>query len=264
MTEQELILTSVLKCRRVDLYAQTLPFSDAQCDVVTRIGSRRAAHEPLQYILQAAEFMGLDLFVDRRVLIPRPETELLVEAAEKIIAQQKKKTLRILDIGTGSGNIIISLAKRVPGHLFYAVDCSADALEVAKSNAARHGVLNDIHFLKADVLSGYNFFPNFEKFDMIISNPPYIKTGDIASLQAEVQHEPRIALDGGVDGLLFYRKIAFYAKDLLQSQGVVCMEIGQGQADDIKDIFGERGLFSFCECIRDYSDIQRVMIVKRT
>lgn len=264
MTEQELILTSVLKCRRVDLYAKTQPFSDAQRDAVARIESRRAAREPLQYILQTTEFMGLDLFVDKRVLIPRPETELLVETAEKMIAQQNKKILRILDIGTGSGNIIISLAKRNPGHLFYAIDCSADALKVAAINAAKNNVLDAIQFLQADILSDHISFPKLEKFDMIISNPPYIKTEDMASLQDEVQKEPRIALDGGADGLLFYRKIASYAKELLLAQGVICLEMGQGQANDIRDIFGDRESFSSCECINDYSDIQRIIIVKRT
>jgi len=264
MTEQELILTSVLKCRRVDLYTTPRTLSGLQREAIAEIESRREVHEPLQYILQTSEFMGLDFFVDERVLIPRPETELLVEQVEKVMGQQTKKNLRILDIGTGSGNIIVSLAKRNPGHAFYALDRSSDALKVATTNAAKHDVLGAIQFLQADISFDHNFCPYDEKFDIIISNPPYIKTDDIDSLSSEVQQEPRMALDGGVDGLFFYRQIARRAKDLLSSDGVLCLEIGQGQAEDVKNILGNVGQMIVCECISDYLNIQRIMIAKRT
>jgi len=264
MTERELILTSVLKCRRVDLYANPQELSGLQREAIAEIESRREVHEPLQYILQTSEFMGLDFFVDERVLIPRPETELLVEAVEKIMGKSSKKKLRILDIGTGSGNIIVSLAKRNLGHQFFAVDCCANALKVATTNAAKHDVLGVIQFSQVDIFLDHNFYHSDEKFDIIISNPPYIKTGDIASLPSEVQQEPLMALDGGVDGLFFYRAIARRVKDLLSPNGVLCLEIGQGQAAAVKDILLDVGQFIVCECICDYLNIQRIMIVKRT
>jgi len=262
MTEKELILTSVLKCRRVDLYAEHKEFSGLQSEMILDIESRRKEHEPLQYILQTTEFMGLDFFVDERVLIPRPETELLVEAVEKVLAQNSGKVFRILDIGTGSGNIAVSLAKRNPGHEFFAIDCSPNALAVAAINAAKHDVLRQIRFLHADIFSHQDFCET-KKFDIIISNPPYIKTHDIDSLSLEVQKEPRIALDGGADGLCFYRQIAKTSLELLSDDGILCLEIGQGQELQVQDILLKCGQLAAQECLKDYLNIQRIMIAKR-
>jgi len=187
----------------------------------------------------------------------------LVEAAEKMIAKKPGQRLRILDIGTGSGNIIVSLAKRNPGHIFYAIDVSSNALKVATTNAATHNVLNHITFLHGDILRGLDFLAKEKEFDIIISNPPYIKTNDIETLSCEVQQEPRIALDGGADGLCFYREIARVCAYLLSADGVLCLEIGQGQEAQITEILLKVGSLRVQECFKDYLDIQGIIIVKR-
>ena len=263
MTEQELILTSVLKCRRVDLYAKSQQLSKDERNRLLVIDRRRQAKEPLQYILNSCEFMGLDLFVDHRVLIPRPETELLVQVAGDSIVKNPRKNLRILDIGTGSGNIVISLAKKFPKNKFYAVDVSPDALEVAQANARTHNVSNQIRFIEADVTYDADFLKREEKFDIIISNPPYVKTGDLAALQEEVLQEPRFALDGGEDGLYFYRLIARASSRLLVSNGVLLLEIGQGQENQIEEILLTLGGFKSVECLSDYSQIKRIIIARK-
>lgn len=263
MTEQEIILTSILKCRRVDLYTKGQRLSKDERNRLSAIDRLRRAKEPLQYILNCCEFMGLEFFVDRRVLIPRPETELLVQAAGEAVAKNSKKSLRILDIGTGSGNIIISLAKKFPKNKFYAVDISPDALEVAQKNAQAHNVAKQIRFIEADVTYESDFLKREEKFDIIISNPPYIKTGDLATLQEEVRREPRFALDGGDDGLYFYRLIAKVSKRLLASDGILLLEIGFGQEEDIKEILMRLGCLKNVEILKDYSEIKRIIIAKR-
>lgn len=263
MNEKELILTSVLKCRRVDLYTDRAKLSSAQQSRVRAIASRRRAKEPLQYILNISEFMGFEFFVDRRVLIPRPETELLAEAASCYIAKHRKKNLRILDIGTGSGNISVSLAKKFPQSKVCALDVSSDALTVAKMNAHKHKVAERIDFLHVDILRERDFLSDDTKFDIIISNPPYIKTDDIKKLQAEVQQEPTLALDGGEDGLRFYRRIADCLPSWLDKKGVVFFEVGQGQADEVKKLLSEVGEFVNIDCLKDYSKIDRVVIAQR-
>ena len=263
MTEEELILTSVLKCRRIDLYAQELALSENERNMISAIETRRQAKEPLQYILNTCEFMGLDFFVDHRVLIPRPETELLAQAVCDHMIGNPKKNLRVLDIGTGSGNIIISLAKRFPQNEFYAIDASSDALAVAKMNAQKHHVAGRIDFLKVDFLFDGDFFSREEKFDIIISNPPYIRTGELSVLQQEVQQEPRIALDGGGDGLCFYRRIALASPQLLTPDGILFLEIGQGQDEEVGGILSTLGGLRVEECIKDYSQIKRIMIAQR-
>src|SRR5262245_346162 len=205
MSEEEQMLMEVLQCRRVDLYLERKGLNAKQKNEYEQMQRRRVAGEPLQYILGHVDFMGFKLFIDKRVLIPRPETEIMVNTAVDLLHQMYSgQTLRVLDLGTGSGNIAIALAKNFPDCEITALDISLEALDVARRNAHFQGVFNHIRFVQdsmGEFLSRQLNVP--EKFDLIISNPPYIPTENLASLPKDVRHEPRIALDGGRDGLEF-------------------------------------------------------------
>ena len=208
---------------------------------------------PLQYITNNQEFMSLEFEVNENVLIPQPDTEVLVEKAiYEITANSNKKNLqdvKVLDLCTGSGAIAISLKHFIPEIKVYASDISEKALDIAKKNAFTNKV--DITFIKS------NMFENIiEKFDFIVSNPPYIKSDDIIQLPKDVQQEPHIALDGGEDGLEFYRIISQEAKKCLNNKGLILMEIGYNQAEDIKKIFDKVKIY------KDYANNNRVAIWK--
>lgn len=208
--------------------------------------SQRLLGKPIAYITGHKEFMGLDFLVNEDVLIPRPDTEALVEFA---IKTDKK---RILDIGTGSGAIAVSLAKYIPDASVYAIDISENALKTAAENAARNSV--SIRFLKTDVLS--ESLPC--GFDLIVSNPPYIKSSVIPTLAASVKNfEPITALSGGEDGLLFYREITKKAAVALESKGILAYEIGYDQAYDVTEIMREH--FEDITVIKDLSGCDRVV-----
>ncbi|MDP8264497.1 MAG: peptide chain release factor N(5)-glutamine methyltransferase [Candidatus Aceula lacicola] len=263
MTEQELILTSVLDCRRVDLYAKKICLLENQKKKLGMIKERRLCGEPVQYILGFCDFMGLDFLVNLDVLIPRPETEILVENVLKSADLLSERNLRVLDIGTGSGNIVISLAKARERLEFVAIDISQDALNIAKQNVQRHGVGDKIKFICSDVLENQEFLRNEEKFDIIISNPPYIKSEDISGLPKEVQKEPKLALDGGADGLDFYRAIAKKGSKLLKGKGLVFLEIGDGQEKEVESIFNATAHFDLKDCLCDYSNTKRIIILEK-
>lgn len=187
---------------------------------------------PLQYITKSQEFMGMKFFVDENVLIPQPDTEILIEEILNII--DKKEDLEVLDMCTGSGAIAVSIAKYTNNCKVYAVDISSGALEVAKKNAIKNGVNEKIVFINS------NMFENIDcnkKFDIIVSNPPYIETDTIKQLSIQVQKEPKIALDGGVDGLDFYRNLALNSKKYLKKMGVIAMEIGYNQRKAVTNLF---------------------------
>lgn len=261
MTEHELILTSVLNCRRVDLYVDSRPLTEKDEKKILTISRRRKNGEPLQYILGSCEFMGLKFLVNEKVLIPRPETELLVEAA---IEENKNAgyALQVLDLGTGSGNIAVSLAKFLDCHVT-TVDCSEEALAVAVKNATLNGVLDKMKFIHSDLFSLIREeSPKPPLFDIIISNPPYIRTEDIQGLAREVRSEPRMALDGGADGLDFYRRIANEAGFFLKPKGHIFLEIGDGQKDQVVEIFKRTKQFTLKETIRDYRQTERVLIME--
>lgn len=212
---------------------------------------RRLQGEPVQYIMKKSDFMGMRFYVDNRVLIPRQDTETLVESV--IIALQGKKEPQVLDMCTGSGCIGLSIATLVPGAQVTLSDISSGALEVAKKNA---------HELGAEVIlrSGDLFKAvGRDKFDMIVSNPPYIRSSDMPELQAEVKFEPALALDGGLDGLDFYRRIAEDAPDHLNKGGSIYLEVGEGEAQDVLEML-QRTMD--CECsgiIRDLCGIERIV-----
>ncbi len=209
---------------------------------------------PLQHITHSQEFMKMDFYVDENVLIPRPDTEILVEEVIKIAKKMDKP--KILDLCTGSGAIAISIAKNVPDAEVHAIDISSKALEIAKKNAKNLGV--KVKFTKSNLFEKLNK----TKFDIIVSNPPYIKRDDINYLSQEVKKEPELALDGGIDGLDFYRKIAKQAIDYLKFESYLCLEIGYDQKDDVIEIINQQENYSRTYSKKDLGGNDRVIVTQ--
>ena len=218
---------------------------------------RRLANEPIQYITGEQEFYGLTLGVTPAVLIPRPETEQLVEA---VLAElDPTQPLRILDVGTGSGAIAIALAHHLPRAHVTAVDLSAAALEVAASNAARHGLADRIRFVASDLLDALP--PDELPFDFIVSNPPYVPTADRGSLHPQVRdHEPAAALFAGPDGLNVYRRLIPQARTALRPNGILALEIGQGQREAVAALLAGWNELRFLD---DLQQIPRIVLARR-
>lgn len=209
---------------------------------------------PLQHITHHQEFMKMDFYVDENVLIPRPDTEILVEEVIKIASKINEP--KILDLCTGSGAIAISIAKNIPNAEIYAIDISSKAIEVAKKNAKELGA--NVKFIKS------NLFDKLDKikFDIIVSNPPYIKKDVISYLSKEVQKEPELALDGGIDGLDFYRKITQQAIDYLKLGSFLCFEIGYDQKDEVVDIINKQEQYIGTYCKKDLGGNDRVVVTQ--
>ena len=217
---------------------------------------RLISGEPLQYITGVQEFMKLNFIVNKDVLIPQPDTEILVEEVIKIA--NKMENPIILDLCTGSGAIAVSLAKNVPNAKIIATDISKKALEIAKYNAKLNGVLNSIDFIESNL---FNKIKNI-KFDVIVSNPPYIATNEIQKLPKDVRQEPVIALDGGKDGLDFYRKIYDKGNEFLNRQGYICVEIGYNQRESVKRIIEKKQRYVETYCIKDLCENDRVIVTQ--
>ena len=209
---------------------------------------------PLQHITHSQEFMKMDFYVDENVLIPRPDTEILVEEVIKIASKMNKP--KILDLCTGSGAIAISIAKNVPEAEVHAIDISSKALEIAKKNAKNLGA--KVKFTKSNLFEKLNK----TKFDIIVSNPPYIKRDDINYLSQEVKNEPELALDGGIDGLDFYRKIAKQAIDYLKFESYLCLEIGYDQKDDVIEIIKQQENYSRTYSKKDLGGNDRIIVTQ--
>lgn len=217
---------------------------------------RLISGEPLQYITGVQEFMKLNFIVNKDVLIPQPDTEILVEEVIKIA--NKMENPIILDLCTGSGAIAVSLAKNIPNVKIIATDISKKALEIAKYNAKLNGVLNSIDFIESNL---YNKIKNI-KFDVIVSNPPYIATNEIQKLPKDVRQEPVIALDGGKDGLDFYRKIYDKGNEFLNRQGYICVEIGYNQREAVKKIIEKKQRYVQTYFIKDLCENDRVIVTR--
>ena len=251
----ELLLSEILKCKRLDLYLKfDQLLKENEVDIYREWIARRGKFEPLQYIIGNVEFYGLPFKVTPDVLIPRPETEILVE---EVIKFCKDKTgLKILDIGTGSGNIPIALAKNLSDAVVTAIDISENALSIARENAVANGVEEKIHFITADVknyMSGY-------QFDILVSNPPYVSKEEYPILQNEIRnYEPMAAVTDSNDGLVFYRTIAERAKILLKSNGKIFLEVGKDQSKYVADIL-EKNDFINIYFVKDYQQIDRVVV----
>ena len=255
--DAEVLLCAVLKCQRITLYVDfERPLSEEELATYREYVRRRGNFEPLAYILGERAFMRNTFKVNKATLVPRPETELLVESLVRIAPLLKREgDVKILDIGTGSGAIIVSLLDYLPNAKGVGVDISVDALIVAKENSEKIGVTGRIGFMRSDVFSK---LPLEKKFDIIVSNPPYIPAGDIAGLDKDVQQEPRGALDGGADGLDFYRRITAEAMDHMAEEGVLAFEIGIGQAAAVQQLCLDAG-FVKTAVRKDYAGIERMV-----
>jgi release factor glutamine methyltransferase len=236
--------------------------SPAQAAEAWSFIERRAAREPLQYILGSQDFKGWDIEVTPDVLIPRPETELLVDETLRLLAGQWCPA--VADVGTGSGCIAVAIGRARADARIYAVDISKSALAVAKANAERHDLLARVHFIQGSLLDGFARRPG-GSFDAIVSNPPYIPEAEFHLLQPEVaRYEPRMALAAGPDGLRFYRDILVNAPSLLKSGGHVILELGFGQADKVRGLVEKRTELAVAHCRRDDAGIERLLVLKKS
>jgi release factor glutamine methyltransferase len=256
--DAELLATKAFSRTRVELYTHfDQPLDEAELVSYRQLVQRRLSGEPVAYILGRKEFWSIDLQVDAHVLIPRPDTETLVEQGLALLATlgAEKSAVRVADIGTGSGAVAIALKKERPADEVTAVDVSPEALAVARENATRLGLA--ITFVQGDLVA-----PLTGELDLIVSNPPYIPTRQIDTLAIEVRSEPRLALDGGADGLTLVRRLVDEAPAVLAPDGWLAMEIGAGQAEAAMTILtntGYRGVGSR----RDLAGIERVVFGQR-
>ena len=224
--------------------------------------ARRVAHEPLQYILGSQEFCGLDFVVTPAVLIPRPETELLVQETVKEGGFAAGAVL--VDVGTGSGCVAVTLASIVPGMQIFALDCSEEAVAVAKANAERHGVSDTITWMVGDLLCPLREANVGGRVDAILSNPPYIAEAVWAGLQPEVRDfEPRHALVAGPKGTEFHERLLHDAKEFLVPGGLLVMELGQGQDAQVRQVANQIGGYNGLQTVKDEAGIERVLIARR-
>ena len=261
----ELLTSHVLNMNRVQLYLNfEKPLRTSEIDQLRALLKRRAEHEPLQYLLGEVEFYSLKFKVTPQTLIPRPETEILVEKVIEFCQScfSEKENIDILDVGTGSGNIAVALAKNLRNCTVTGIDVSAEALKVAEKNAEINDVAEKIHFLQCDFLKN---IPNtFPQFDVVVSNPPYISELEFELLSEEVlRFEPKIALSGGNDGLKFYRRISEVVDTLLKKEGLIALEIGANQAESVKEILSATGFLHQLEVMPDLNKLPRVIIGKR-
>ena len=222
---------------------------------------RRAGREPLQYILGTQEFCGFDFEVGPQVLIPRPETELLVQ--EILEHDQLGESPRLADVGTGSGCIAIALAKRILNATVYAVDLSRSALQIARRNAIRHRVDDRISWLEGHLVQPLRQRGLAEKLSVIVSNPPYVSDADMAALPPEVRdHEPALALRGGEDGMTLHRSLLREAAGLLAEGGRLILEVGHEQAQEVCRIAREQDTYRAVHAVRDHAGIERVVCAR--
>jgi len=251
----ELIIAEVLGLKRLDIYLQfDRPITDAERERLRPLVRRRAQKEPLQHVMGWTEFFGLRLQCDKRALVPRPETERLVEEA---LALCPSETGTLLDIGTGTGAVVLAFLSRRPGWGAVATDISPDALELARANAAALGISDRVQFENTDI------WPQQAErhFDLLLSNPPYIAEGLLPSMSPEVQADPRAALDGGLDGLDVIRRIIKDAPERLAPGAPILMEIGDDQGPAVKDLLAGSG-FKDIAILPDLNGRDRVAVAR--
>jgi release factor glutamine methyltransferase len=261
--QAELLLAHLLKLPRMQLYLNfERALSAAEVDIFRELIRRRSQREPLQYVIGSTSFCGLEIAVNRHVLIPRSETELLAERGWQFLTQLPASNHQpsiALDFGTGSGCVAIALAVRSPRAQISALEISAEALELSRQNVERHAMAERIHLICGD---GLAVLPARSVFDLIISNPPYVPTAEIETLQPEVrEYEPRGGLDGGTDGMDFFRRMAREAGPFLKPGGRLMLEFGDGQADAIRQIV-ERENWIVEAVQEDYTHRPRIIILK--
>jgi len=270
----ELLLAHVLQMPRMRLYLSfDRPLADRELETLRALVKRRAGREPLQHLVGSTNFCGFEITVTRDVLIPRPETELLAERAVEFLSGAESGSgaeggaagavgRRVLDFGTGSGCLALVIAARCPAVSVCAFDRSAEALAVARQNAIRCAVEDRIQFQRGDHLKSL-LAAGESRFDLIVSNPPYIPSGEIGALQPEVRDfDPREALDGGADGLDFYRMLAEGAGAWLRPLAPLMVELGAGQAGRVTELFQQSG-WRIDRVEKDYGGHERILIARR-
>lgn len=246
-----MLLADVLECHKEYLITHNDDKVDGRSKRKFLKGIERLKQgEPIQYVLEKTEFYGLEFFVNKNVLIPQPDTEILVGEVLENFSKKKE----VLDLCTGSGAIAVSLKKNMKGSKVFASDISLKALNVAKKNAEKNRT--EITFIKSDLFENI-----YKKFDIIVSNPPYIETSFLKKLPSEVKYEPVLALDGGKDGLDFYRKIITESKDHLKRNGILALEIGFDQREQVVKLM-ERANFKDVYCKKDYGGNDRIVVGK--
>ncbi len=252
----EILLAEILKCKRLELYlAFDKPLAENEVQIYREAIRKRGLRVPLQYIIGNVEFYGLKLIVNENVLIPRPETELLVE---KIINESDKSAkLKILDVGVGSGNISLSILKNMPNAKVVAIDISEGALDVANQNAKLNSLQDRVVFRLFNIMC--DDLNSLGKFDLIVSNPPYVSEVDYETLEPELKnHEPKIALSDNSDGTSFYKYIIEVSDQLLNKPGKLYFELGINQSMQVQKLF-EHKKFSNINITKDYSGIDRII-----
>lgn len=255
-----LIMEYILKKDKLFLIMNKgMEIEKSLCDEFEKLIQLRKSGTPVQYILKSQEFMGLEFYVDENVLIPRQDTEILVEEVLSLLMDFEDSA--VLDIGSGSGAISVSLAKLYDKINVVAIDISKEALDVAIFNSKKNEVFDKIKFINSDLFS--NITDEYlEKFDIIVSNPPYIPREDIKGLQAEVQKEPVIALDGGEDGLDFYRRIIEEGYKYISCRGYLAFEVGHDQSFQIRELMIKGG-YTDIKIIKDLKGINRVLVGRK-
>jgi release factor glutamine methyltransferase len=258
--EAQLLLAHVLNCSRIELIARSDDEpTEQEKSSFRELLRRRAEGCPVAYLLGHREFYLLSFDVTPAVLIPRPDTETLVLEALRFL--EPRSSAQVLDLGTGSGCIAISIAHQRKSTHVTAVDLSPDALEVARGNARKHGVDSRMTFLTGDLFAP---LPADRTYDLIVSNPPYISQGEFAELAVDVrEHEPRLALDGGVDGLAYYRRIANLAPNFLNPEGALQVEIGSSQLDAVTEIFRQTAGLTRVQSLKDRGGRWRVVTARK-
>jgi release factor glutamine methyltransferase len=247
----EHLLAHVLERKRIELYLEfERVLTEAELVPLRELVRRRGLGEPLQHLLGTVEFCGRVFLCDKRALVPRPETEELVELLKSRISNPAS---HIADVGTGSGVIALSLAAQFPEAKVYAADVSDDALNLARENAVRHGLQDRIVFVKSDLLAGID-----GPFDLVVANLPYIAAGDRSTLSREVLHDPEVALFAGERGTEMICKLIDAARARLRPAGLLALEIGIGQADDLAALMREKNYHDI-DAIRDYGGVTRFL-----
>jgi len=259
-TNAELLLEAILSAKKVDLYLnRSQILTPQQVKKFNQFIQERISGKPLQYIIGSTEFFGLEFKVNEHVLIPRPETETLVEIV--IERLKNRSSPKIIDIGTGSGAIAVSLAKNIKSSMIFATDISADALVVARENAKMNQVENQIELLQGDLFEPLKNKNLEEKIECVVSNPPYVSPEEFSQLPKEVkEYEPILALKTDQEGTLFHRGIIENSLDFLSKGGILVLEIGLGQAEKVVGIFREYPHFKDIEIKKDLGGIDRVAV----
>jgi len=258
--DAEVLLAHVLSVSRAQLHLRwNHALGSARSQSYRQLVRQRAAHEPVAYLVGVQPFYDVDLRVDRRVLIPRPETEHLIEEALSWAQRRSQRPLRLVDVGTGCGALVIVLARHLPHAQAWAVDVSRQALEVAASNLDRHGLREQVKLVCGDLLSSLR-----GPFDLIVANLPYVASEGLPHLPPDITaFEPRLALDGGQDGLALVRRLLAQCPDRLAPGGLVLLEIGDGQGQAVCRVVREHLPLAQATVLRDYAGLERVVRFER-